>query len=194
MVAASYFVVADTPLRRGGGEPSLASREDPYGSLRMPLSICVILRIYNEDAIRVSACSFLSIARRLLLLALDLAILPFPNRPLSLSLSLSHSLIFFLACSLARTRAIRSTQRKYDFVIVAIASIIPDRRTSRPSHDGNYRRATQDAIEIRGFTEAATIRESRLLGSRFSKRYRRGGFTEASEAITIAAVSLRKMS
>jgi len=27
MVAASYFVVADTPLRRGGGEPSLASRE-----------------------------------------------------------------------------------------------------------------------------------------------------------------------
>jgi hypothetical protein len=55
MVAASYFVVADTPLRRGGGEPSLASREDPYGSLRMPLSICVILRIYNEDAIRVLA-------------------------------------------------------------------------------------------------------------------------------------------
>lgn len=49
-VASSYFVAGDTPLREGGGEPSLEYYEDPYGSLRMPLSIWVILRIYNEDA------------------------------------------------------------------------------------------------------------------------------------------------
>lgn len=49
-VASCYFVAGDTPLREGGGEPSLEYYEDLYGSLRMPLSIWVILRIYNEDA------------------------------------------------------------------------------------------------------------------------------------------------
>ena len=49
-VASCYFVGGDTPLREGGGEPSLEYYEDLYGSLRMPLSIWVILRIYNEDA------------------------------------------------------------------------------------------------------------------------------------------------
>lgn len=49
-MASCYFVAGDTPLREGGGEPSLEYYEDLYGSLRMPLSIWVILRIYNEDA------------------------------------------------------------------------------------------------------------------------------------------------
>lgn len=49
-MASSYFVPEDTPLREGGGEPSLKYYENPYSSLRMPLSIWVILRIYNEDA------------------------------------------------------------------------------------------------------------------------------------------------
>ena len=74
-MASCYFVGGDTPLREGGGEPSLEYYEDLYGSLRMPLSIWVILRIYNEDAMPAP---------------------PFPSCPLqqvksSLSLSLSIS-------------------------------------------------------------------------------------------------------
>lgn len=62
-VASCYFVTRDTPLREGGGEPSLEYYEDLYGSLRMPLSIWVILRIYNEDAMQLvrpslSRCPF----------------------------------------------------------------------------------------------------------------------------------------
>lgn len=64
-MASSYFVPGDTPLSEGGGEPSLEYYEDPYGSLRMPLSIWVILRIYNEDAmLGVRPCS--SCQRRVL--------------------------------------------------------------------------------------------------------------------------------
>ena len=77
-MASCYFVGGDTPLREGGGEPSLEYYEDLYGSLRMPLSIWVILRIYNEDAMPAP---------------------PLPSWPLqqvksSLSLSLSLSLDF----------------------------------------------------------------------------------------------------
>lgn len=110
MVAASYFVVADTPLRQGGGEPSLASREDPYGSLRMPLSICVILRIYNEDAIRVSFFLFIDYVTFA------------PSRSTSLGLPFCISLSFRMSLSFSRLLA--HTEHASTFVIVTVASII----------------------------------------------------------------------
>lgn len=111
MVAVSYFVVDDTPLRRGGGEPSLASREDPYGSLRMPLSICVILRIYNEDAIRVS---FLLLAQSA---STSCVVLSF-SFPLSFVLPRSP------ACH-PSSLLLLALGYKGIFVIIAVASIAP---------------------------------------------------------------------
>lgn len=132
-MAASYFVVGDTPLRRGGGEPSLASREDPYGSLRMPLSICVILRIYNEDAIYTFLSRSSRRARRSLLLA-----------PVSLSPPLS-SLTASLSPSSSPSRFSNGAEDADTFVIIAIASI-GQSANGLMSHGGNYCRATQDDV------------------------------------------------
>lgn len=136
MVAVSYFVVEDTLLGQGGGEPSLASREDPYGSLRMPLSICVILRIYNEDAIRVSfllltaRAGFILSRSRLSSPACHPS--PFLSRPLHLSRAWTH---------------------KGTFVMIAVASI-GQSANGLMSHDGNYCRATQD--DVRSFAKRVT--------------------------------------
>lgn len=116
MVAASYFVVVDALLRQGGGEPSLASREDPYGSLRMPLSICVILRIYNEDAIRVSFFLFIDCAtfapsRSAFFLPGRFA--PFYYRSFYLSLSSLISLPFSLSSVYTIQRARKYLRHRY---------------------------------------------------------------------------------
>lgn len=133
MAAVPYFVVEDTLLGRGGGEPSLASREDPYGSLRMPLSICVILRIYNEDAIRVSFLLLKARARLALCRSSLLSPSPaIPLSPVSLSLSPSH-------------RLSRAWMHKGTFVMIAVASI-GQSANGLMSHDGNYCRATQDDV------------------------------------------------
>lgn len=140
MVVASYFVAGDTLLRRGGGEPSLASREDPYGSLRMPLSICVILRIYNEDAIYTFLSRSSRHARRSLLLTLA------SFAPASLSIPHRFFLTLFISLALRAEHA-------DTFVIIAIASI-GQSANELMSHGGNYCRATQD--DVRSFVKRVT--------------------------------------
>jgi len=66
------------------------SRRTPYGSLRMPLSICVILRIYNEDAIYTHFP--LALLERRDVRVPSRSHLPVvPLRPFSPSWSLSHA-------------------------------------------------------------------------------------------------------
>lgn len=141
MVAASYFVVADAPLRQGGGEPSLASREDPYGSLRMPLSICVILRIYNEDAIRVSFFLFIDCAtfapcRSAFFLPGPFA--PFYYRSFYLSLSSLFSLFLFVIClhnaestqvSSSSLPSLQSPNRRTSWCFMMVIIVVPPKTT-----------------------------------------------------------------
>lgn len=116
----------------GGGEPSLASREDPYGSLRMPLSICVILRIYNEDAIHFPSYSSRD-TRCSVFLSLPLPS-PFPRSPTLLRLS--HP--FHLSRAWTIQRARRYLRHRYH--IASIGQLADELM----SHDVNYCRATQD--------------------------------------------------
>lgn len=125
---------------RGGGEPSLASREDPYGSLRMPLSICVILRIYNEDAIhfpsyssRDTRCSvFLALSLPLLLPLLLSASLS-PVSPSSLSHLGDTESTQVPSSSLP---SLRSANWRMSWCLTMVIITVPPRTTSAVSQRG----------------------------------------------------------
>lgn len=100
------------------------SRRTPYGSLRMPLSICVILRIYNEDAIY-THFPLAPLERRSRSLSLSSACRPFaPLFTLLISLSCSKTQV----SSSSLLRSAKSASAELMF------------------HDGNYPRATQDDV------------------------------------------------